>query len=137
MSSLRAPSGDGGRANLSGGFHWGSVLAGLVASFALSLVIAGIVALIVYATAITEQSASGFLLALGLLSVALGAGYGAHRAHSLGWAHGLAVGVCYVLTSLALQPLLFSAGWSAGGTIMRLLWGAAAGTLGGIIGVNL
>lgn len=119
------------------GLRWGAVLAGLIAAFAVSMVLAGLVALVIYATTITEQSASAFLFALGLLSVALGAGYGAHRAHALGWAHGAAVGLGYVLVALCLQPLLFSGGWNLAGTAARLLWGGLAGALGGVLGVNL
>jgi len=118
-------------------FRWGALAAGLAVTFIVSLAAAGLVALAIYATPITEQSASAFLFALGVASLVLGAGYAGHLARTLGWVHGLAVGLGYVLVSLVLQPMLFSGGWSLGGTLQRLLLGVAAGTLGGVFGVNL
>lgn len=119
------------------GFRFGAVAAGLVATFVISLAAAGVVAIVVYATPITERSASAFLFALGLASLALGAGYAAHLARTMGWAHGLMVGAVYVLLSLVLQPLLFPGGWTLAGFAQRLLLGMGAGALGGVLGVNL
>jgi len=119
------------------GLRWGAVAGGLVVTFGLSLALAGALAAVLYARVLTATSASPLLLALGLLSLALGAGYAAHLARTMGWAHGLAVGLCYVAVSLALQPLLFAGGWTAGGALQRVLFGALAGSLGGVVGVNL
>lgn len=118
-------------------FQAGAVVAGVLATFLVSLAAAALLALMVYATSITEQSASALLLVIGLGSLAAGAGYGAHLARGLGWAHGLATGLVYITLSLALSPLLFPGGWSLGGALLRLLLGGAVGTLGGVFGVNL
>lgn len=114
----------------------GAVVSGVVATFVVSLAAAGLLALAVYATPITERSASTFLFLLGLVSLALGAGYGAHLAHGLGWAHGLLVGLVYVALSLALSPLLFPGSLGFGAIAQRLVIGLAAGTVGGVLGVN-
>ena len=119
------------------GLQWGAVAAGVVATFSASVGAAAILAAVVYWTSATEQAAGAVLFALGLASLAAGAGYAARRAGTLGWAHGVAVGVAYSALSLGLQPLWFpgSLGW--GGAVSRLLMGAVAGALGGVIGVNL
>jgi len=114
----------------------GAVVSGVLATFVFSLAAAGLLALAVYATPITERTASTFLFLLGLASLALGAGYGAHLAHGLGWAHGLLVGLLYVAVSLALSPLLFPGSLSFATIAQRLLVGVAAGTVGGVLGVN-
>jgi len=114
----------------------GAVVSGLVATFVVSLAAAGLLALVVYATPITEQSANAFLFLVGLGSLAVGAAYGAHLARGLGWAHGLAIGLAYAAISLALSPLLFPGALSLGGALQRLVLGVAAGTLGGVLGVN-
>ncbi len=126
-----------GAAGPPGGLRWGAVAVGVVATFAVSLATAAILAAVVYWTSATEQAAGGVLFALGLASLAAGAGYAARRAGTLGWAHGVAVGVAYSVLSLGLQPLWFpgTLAWGAAGT--RLLLGAAAGALGGVVGVNL
>ena len=119
------------------GFRWGAVAMGVVVTFIISLVAAGVLALTIYATSITEQQASAVLLLLGLASLLLGAGYAAHRARTMGWAHGVVVGLAYVLLSLVLQPVLFAGSWTVGGILQRLMLGIAAGALGGVSGVNL
>ncbi len=118
-------------------FQPSAVFAGVVATLLVSLAAAGLVAIVVYATPITERTASTFLFALGLASLGVGAGYAAHVARGMGWAHGLVVGLAYVALSLLLQPLLFPGAWTLGGTVQRLVLGMIAGTLGGVFGVNL
>lgn len=119
-----------------GGLQPGAVLGGILVTFGVSLAAAGLLAVLVYATPITEQSASGFLFAIGLGSLFAGAAYGAHRAGGMGWAHGITVGLAYAALSLLLTPLLFPGALSLGGALQRLLLGAATGALGGVLGVN-
>ena len=120
-----------------GRFQLNAVFAGVVATFVISLAAAGLVAITVYATPITERTASTFLFALGLASLCIGAGYAAHVARGMGWAHGVVVGLAYVALSLILQPLLFPGAWTLWGTAQRLLLGMIAGAFGGVLGVNL
>lgn len=129
LSSVPGPS--------DGRFQPNAVFAGVVATFVISLAAAGLVAVVLYATPITERTASTFLFALGVASLSLGAGYAAHVARGMGWAHGLIVGLVYVALSLLLQPLLFPGAWTLGGTMQRLMFGVLAGVLGGVLGVNL
>jgi putative membrane protein (TIGR04086 family) len=115
----------------------GCVLAGVAVTFLTSLAAAALAAVVVAATPLTEQAAAGTLLPLGLACLVAGGGYAAHRARTMGWAHGLAVGLVYVLLALVLQPLLFRSPWTVAEVLRRLALGLAAGTLGGVIGVNL
>ncbi len=120
-----------------GGFQVSALAAGVVAAFAVSLAAAGIIALVVYTTTVSEQAASSLLFTTGLLSLALAAGYGARLAGTLGWVHGLAIGLVYVLVTLVLTPLLFPGALTFAGAVQRLALGAVIGALGGVAGVNL
>lgn len=120
-----------------GGLQWSAVAAGVVAAFVVSLVAAGVIVLVVYTTTVSEHTASTFLFAAGLLSLGAAAGYGARLAGTLGWVHGLAIGVGYVIVTMVLSPLLFPGGMTVGGSAVRLAVGAALGALGGVLGVNL
>jgi putative membrane protein (TIGR04086 family) len=120
-----------------GGFQVSALAAGVVAAFALSLATAGAVALVVYTTAVSEQAASALLFATGLLSLTVAAAYGARLAGSLGWVHGLAIGVVYVLATMAVTPFLFPGVLTFAGALQRLALGAACGALGGVVGINL
>lgn len=115
----------------------GAVASGVVATFVASLVAAGVVALIVVSTPLTEQRAGATLFVTGLLSLAVGAGFGARRAGGRGWLHGLLIGLVYVACSLALEPLLFPGAVSFGGVMTRLALGLGTGAFGGLVGVNL
>jgi putative membrane protein (TIGR04086 family) len=115
----------------------GAVVSGVVATFLVSLLAAGAVALVVVLTPLTEQRAGGALFVTGLLSLCIGAGYGARRAHGRGWIHGLLVGALYVGCSLVLEPLLFPGVMTFPGALLRLVLGMGTGALGGVVGVNL
>ncbi len=117
--------------------HAGAVASGVVATFVTSLLAAGVVAVIVVSTPLTEQRAGAALFVTGLLSLAIGAGFGARRAGGRGWIHGLLIGLVYVACSLALEPALFPGTISFGGVMTRLALGLATGALGGVVGVNL
>jgi putative membrane protein (TIGR04086 family) len=74
---------------------------------------------------------------LGAASVVAAGAYAARRAGGLGWVHGLAVGLGYAAATSLLAPLVFPGGLTWLLLLERLAVGAAAGTLGGVVGVNL
>ena len=115
----------------------GAVATGVAATFLTSLAVAGVVALIVVATPLTEQRAAAALFVTGLLSLAIGAGVGARRAGGRGWMHGLLIGLVYVACSVALEPVLFPGTLTFGGVLTRFALGIGTGALGGVVGVNL
>ncbi len=115
----------------------GAVVSGILATFLFSLLAAGLVALAVLLTPLTETQASVGLFALGLISLALGAGVGARRASGRGWVHGLLVGLGYVVCSLALEPAFFPGSLTLAGSMFRLALGAVTGLLGGVVALNL
>lgn len=114
-----------------------AIVSGVVLTFLLSVVLAGILALVVYFSSIGEASASGLLFYAGLFSLAAGAGYGARRAESLGWLHGALIGLVYVALSAVLSTIVFPGGYVAHNLGRRLIMGCAVGILGGVLGVNL
>ena len=77
------------------------------------------------------------MVAVTMISIFMGGAYAAQRAGSAGLIIGMAVGIVYVLISLAIgieaapEPLSF---WIL---TNKLLAGLAAGALGGLVGVNL
>jgi putative membrane protein (TIGR04086 family) len=114
-----------------------AVASGVVVTFLLSLVLSGVVALVVYFASVSEASASGLLFYAGLFSLAAGAGLGARRAAALGWLHGAAVGLVYVLLSALVSLVIFPGGYTPHDVLRRLAMGCAVGLLGGIVGVNV
>jgi putative membrane protein (TIGR04086 family) len=115
-----------------------AVAVGVASTFLLSLCLSGALALAVYVGSLGEREASTLLFYAGLVSLAAGAAYGARQAAALGWAHGAAIGLAYVLISLLLGWVLFAGGGVGGaGLVQRLLLGVAVGAAGGMLGVNL
>jgi putative membrane protein (TIGR04086 family) len=111
-----------------------AVLVGVVCTFLISLVLSGALAIAVYVGGLGEGQAGSLLFYAGLLSLAAGAAYGARQAGSLGWAHGMLVGVAYVLVASAFGTLLLPGGMT-GAFIPRLLLGIGVGAAGGILGL--
>ena len=123
-------SGDGGS-----GLQARAVAIGVVCTFLISLVLSGVLALAVYAGGLGESQAGSLLFYAGLLSLAAGAAYGARRADSLGWAHGMLIGAAYVLVAAAFGTLLLPGGMG-GAFLPRLLLGLAVGAAGGVLGLT-
>lgn len=109
---------------------------GVLATVLVNLCLSGLLALIVYVGTIGEGAASGLLFYAGLLSLAVGAAYGARQAGTFGWGHGAAIGLAYVVLSLLAGSLLLPGG-IGGGILGRLVLGLGVGAAGGILGMNL
>lgn len=120
-----------------GGLQLRAVVAGLICTFAVSLILAAVLALVVNLSALRESVASQILYYGGLASLVAGAGFGARRASGLGWLHGVAIGVAYVLASVLIGAFVFPGGPGPNDLGGRLLLGGAAGLLGGVLGVAL
>lgn len=86
---------------------------------------------------VLEDYLQYIMVAVTMISIFLGGAFAAQRAGSAGLIIGMAVGVVYVLISIAIgiestpETLSF---WILGN---KLLAGLAAGALGGLVGVNL
>jgi putative membrane protein (TIGR04086 family) len=118
-----------------GGIQARAVVVGVICTFLLSLCLSGALALAVYAGALGEGQAGTLLFFAGLLSLLVGAAYGARQAYRLGWAHGMLVGVAYVLVAAAFGTLLLPGGLD-GALLPRLLLGVGVGAVGGILGLT-
>ena len=122
-------SGDGG-----GGLQARAVAVGVICTFVLSLLVSGALALAVYVGALGEGQAGSLLFYGGLLSLVAGAAYGARQADSRGWAHGLLIGLVYVLVATAFGAL-FLPGGMVGAFLPRPLLGLGVGAAGGVLGL--
>ncbi len=111
-----------------------AVAVGVVCTVIISLCLSAALALAVYIGALGEAQAGSLLFYTGLLSLAAGAAYGARRAETLGWAHGLLVGLVYVLVATAFGAL-FLPGGMTGAFLPRLLLGLGVGAAGGVLGL--
>jgi len=112
---------------------------GVLVSLAVSLICILFLSLASMATdsLVLEDYLQYIMVAVTMISIFLGGAYAAQRAGSAGLIIGMAVGVIYVLISLAIgieaTPETLSL-WILGN---KILAGLAAGALGGLVGVNL
>lgn len=115
---------------------WQAVVAGVLAAFALTVLVSAILALAIYFANLTESTVSGLLYGVGLVTVAAGGAVAGRRAGTRGWLHGGLVGLAYVLLSLLIGSLLFSGPALWADLVGKLFTAFVAGSLGGIVGVN-
>lgn len=114
-----------------------AVAAGVIATFALTVMVSAALAVAIYLTDITETHVSGILYYVGLLSVAVGGGVAARRASSRGWLHGGLAGLAYVVLSLVIGSLLFPGSAVLVDAGRKLVTAFVAGAVGGVVGVNI
>lgn len=113
------------------------ILYGFLFTLIATLIISAAIALVLALTTLTETGVSGATYYLALLTVALGGAFGARRAPAMGWLHGALVGVLYALVIGLVGGVVFPGGLIAADLGRRILVAAAAGAIGGIIGVNV
>lgn len=119
------------------GINGAAIAAGVVMTFALTVIVSAILAVAITVTDITEGHVSGVLYYIGLLTTAVGGGVASRRASSRGWLHGGLVGIIYVVVSLAVGLIIFPGTaifFEAG---RKLAVAFIAGALGGVVGLNL
>lgn len=115
----------------------GAVAVGVGVTFLLTVTVSALLAVAIYLTDITEAHVTGALYYIGLVAVALGGAAASRKAQARGWLHGALAGTTYVVLSLAVGALLFPQAAVLAGAVTKVLVGAAAGVVGGIVGVNL
>jgi len=125
------------QANPAAGLNPSAVLMGIIVAFAASLIMAAILALVLYFSSISEglvEMATGFL---GMFSIFLGAGYAARKAETYGWVHGAVTGFLYVAICYVVG-LFFAPDLLPGSELFfKMVIGVLVGVLGGIVGINL
>lgn len=119
------------------GLDLGAVVAGVIAMFALTLLLSAALAAAIYFTDVTEGDLAGVLYYAGLVTVVAGGAVAGRRAETRGWLHGGLAGLGYVIVSLAVGSILFPGTALWAGLAGKLATAFAAGALGGVLGVNL
>ncbi|HEY8449845.1 MAG TPA: TIGR04086 family membrane protein [Bacillota bacterium] len=114
-----------------------AVIAGVLVVFMLTVLAAALLAVGIYVTDMTEAHVAGILYYIGLLAIACGGAVASRKAGTRGWLHGALTGILYGVLSLALGALLFPGVEALAGAAVKLAAAAAAGLLGGIVGINL
>lgn len=116
-------------------FSIGAVLGGSVLSFAVTFVGA-----ILLGAAVSWTEWNGLSSGLSYFSyaaVAIGGMWAAKRSRRMGWVHGGVVGVAFVVISALLFQPDFQLNQLIDSTVLiKIIWSAAAGALGGVLGVN-
>jgi putative membrane protein (TIGR04086 family) len=114
-----------------------AIIAGILATFFLTLLISGCLALTIYLTTITEQQVTLILYYSGMLTLAVGGGLAARWADTLGWVHGGLAGAVYVILATMVGMYFFPGGYALMSIVQRVLAGFFIAALGGIIGINI
>lgn len=122
---------------ISRGISWRAILSGVLFTFVTTLIVSGGMAAVVAFTQLTEPGVARVVYYLAMCVVALGGAYGARQASSLGWLHGGMVGLAYGLLAGIIGSLVFPGGLAALALGTRLLVAFVAGSIGGMVGVNL
>lgn len=126
------------KADIQPGFFVPMALApGLVASFGLTFLAAAVLTLLVAFANVGERLLLLSINFLYLVSIAVGGAFSARYATGRGWLHGAVCGIAYVIAAFAIGSLAFPKVVSVELLPRQLLLGIAAGTLGGMVGLNL
>ncbi|MEW6522039.1 MAG: TIGR04086 family membrane protein [Bacillota bacterium] len=115
-------------------FRVRAVVAGLVLSLVVTVLAAGIIAVVLLSSPLTEKHLPWVINGFGFLSIFCGGFASARISGSLGWFHGCLTGLGYVLVAYLLSTLAFAPAPPV--TLARVLFAALAGTVGGMLGVN-
>lgn len=119
-------------------FHVKAVLGGVAVSLLLVLLASGVLAVLVYFTALNEYQLSSLLYYVGMLAVAAGGTFAARMAEHRGWLHGGAAGVIYVIAGSVLGHFLFPDQATPLAQLgPRMLLGFILGAVGGAVGMVL
>ncbi len=113
------------------------LLKGIVFAFLFSLLCFLILSIILSFTSISESIIKPASYIVMIVSIVIASGYVAQRVNKKGWIHGGVTGLLYIL-------VLTIIGYFTGGgfifdqlLISRILLGIVAGSIGGILGINL
>jgi putative membrane protein (TIGR04086 family) len=113
-----------------------AVGAGVSVGFIVTLISAGILALILALTPVTEKALAAVVSVMGALSVFAGGFAAARRSGGRGWLHGGVTGCAYAAACF-LVGLIFFPGLMPPATLpRRLILGFGIGLIGGITALN-
>lgn len=117
-------------------FSFGAVTKGIFLSLGVTLFVAVVLGI---AVSLTQwEGISGGAHWFSYVSIALGGMLAAKHSRRFGWIHGAVVGLAYfTLSAIAFQPGFEWAIVLTGPWLMKAFWSAAAGAVGGVLGVNI
>lgn len=118
-------------------FSPGAVLRGVLVSFLTYLVLALVVATLIYFWGDLELQLASLTYGAGLVAALSGGFVAGRQAGHTGWLHGLAGGALFIVLSYYIAVFLWPVPAAAGIFGRRLLLGAALGLAGGAVGANL
>ena len=118
------------------GVDWQAIFSGILFTFLTSLVIAGVLAVSVYFSGLTDAGIRTWLYFAGMLSVLLGGGFAGKQAGKAGWLHGGVSGTSYVLLALLFSLASAPDSWELLASLQQLAVAFIIGSVGGALGVN-
>ncbi len=118
-------------------FYIGFILRGLIFGFLLSLICFLIISIILSFSSISESIIKPSSYIIMVVSIVIASGYTSRKVDKNGWLYGAITGLLYVII-LTIAGMITSGGFSLEQImISRVLMGLIAGTIGGILGINL
>ncbi|CUH94246.1 putative membrane protein [Propionispora sp. 2/2-37] len=115
------------------------IIRGILVSFAFSLVCALLLSVfsLISENEFIDQHLQYIMVGISIISIFCGSVFATQKAESKGLFIGMAVGIAYVCISVLIGKGLQDESLSLLVFINKLLAGIAAGSLGGLVGVNL
>jgi putative membrane protein (TIGR04086 family) len=120
-----------------GSFDISALIYGIFLTFIFSIILSFILGSLSFYNDFLDSQGGFLALAIGLFSVGIGGMGAASKAGSLGWLHGVLVGISYIFLSYFLS--LFWVKETAQFTLLlyRCIWGIISGGIGGMLGISL
>ena len=111
-----------------------AVFTGWLVALLVGAILAGLLAVILLTTTLSEVYLPHLINGLGFVSILAGSIVAARRARSLGWLHGCLTGLLFILAGYGISLLVFSPVPPL--ATPRLVFAALTGGIGGVLGVN-
>ncbi len=118
-------------------FHIGFVLKGLILGFLFSLICFLILSIILSLSNVSENFIKPASYIIMILSIVLGSVYASRKVEKNGWLYGAITGLLYIIILIIINIITSNTFSLQQIMVSRILMGLIAGTIGGILGINL
>lgn len=118
-----------------GNVNWTAILYGTILAIISSVLFMAIGGTVMYYTVFNDQLVPVLGLAILFISIFLGGLISARKAGKLGWMHGLAVGILFLVLTVFFN-MVFPGGIFGFAVVKKIIASIVAGCLGGIWGVG-
>lgn len=119
------------------GFQLNAIVRGLIWALVITIILGIMFSLLLQYTTLSEVMLNSYSSFIFFISMLLGATIGARAAGNKGLLHGLSISLCYWGLTLAIGVVWNPGTLSLVFLMKRLGFTAAAGSLGGVIGIGL